>query len=40
VSQDLASLLLEDFRKAVAHFGRHLVAVPMSKEESAGFNHL
>ena len=40
VSQDLASLLLEDFRKAVAHFGKHPVAVPMSKEESAGFNHL
>src|ERR1700722_7072735 len=40
VSQDLAALLLEDFRKAVAHFGKHPVAVPMSKEESAGFNHL
>jgi hypothetical protein len=24
----------------VAHFGKHPVAVPMSKEESAGFNHL
>jgi glutamate decarboxylase len=40
VSQDLASLLLEDFRKAAAHFGKHPVTVPMSKEESAGFNHL
>jgi glutamate decarboxylase len=40
VSQDLASLLLEDFRKAVAHFAKHPVTVPMSKEESAGFNHL
>ena len=40
VSQDLGSLLLEDFRKAVAHFGKHPVTVPMSKEESAGFNHL
>jgi glutamate decarboxylase len=40
VSQDLASLLLEDFRKAVGHFAKHPVTVPMSKEESAGFNHL
>jgi len=40
VSRDLASLLLEDFRNAVAHFGRHPVTVSMSKEESTGFNHL
>jgi hypothetical protein len=24
----------------VAHFSRHPVTVPMSKEESSGFNHL
>jgi glutamate decarboxylase len=40
VSRDMASLLLDDFRKAVAHFDRHPVAVAMSKEESSGFNHL
>ena len=40
VSRDLASLLLDDVRKAVAHFGRHPVTVSMSKEESGGFNHL
>ena len=40
VSRDLASLLLDDFRDAVAHFGKHPVTVPMSKVESAGFNHL
>ena len=40
VSQDMASLLLDDFRDAVAHFGKHPVTVPMSKEESGGFNHL
>jgi len=40
VSRDMASLLLDDFRDAVAHFGRHPVTVPMSKEESGGFNHL
>ncbi len=40
VSQDIATLLLEDFRKAVHHFAKHPVRVPMSKEESGGFNHL
>lgn len=40
VSCDMASLLLEDFRDAVAHFRRHPVTVPMTKEESSGFNHL
>jgi hypothetical protein len=40
VSQDMASLLLDDFRDAVAHFSRHPVTVPMSKEESGGFSHL
>ena len=40
VSRDLASVLLEDFRNAVAHFSRHPVTVSMSKEESTGFNHL
>jgi glutamate decarboxylase len=24
----------------VAHFGKHPVTVPMSKEESGGFSHL
>ena len=40
VSRDLASLLLDDFRDAVAHFSKHPVTVPMSKEESGGFSHL
>jgi glutamate decarboxylase len=40
VSQDMASLLLDDFRGAVGHFSKHPVAVPMSKEESGGFSHL
>src|SRR5437763_1747344 len=40
VSRDMASLLLDDFRDAVAHFRNHPVTVPMSKEESGGFNHL
>jgi len=40
VSRDMASPLLDDFRDAVAHFSKHPVTVPMSKEESSGFNHL
>jgi glutamate decarboxylase len=40
VSRDMASLLLDDFRDAVAHFSKHPVTVSMSKEESGGFNHL
>src|ERR1700744_65091 len=31
VSQDMASLLLDDFRDAVAHFSKHPVTVSMSK---------
>jgi glutamate decarboxylase len=40
VSRDMASLLLDDFRNAVAHFAKHPVTVPMTKEETGGFNHL
>jgi len=40
VSQDMASLLLDDFRDAVNHFGKHPVTVSMTKEESGGFSHL
>ena len=40
VSRDLASLLLDDFRDAVAHFDKHPVTVSMTKEESGGFSHL
>ena len=40
VSRDMASLLIDDFRDAVAHFTRHPVSVPMTKEESGGFSHL
>ena len=40
MSRDLATLLMDDFREALAHLDRHPVTVPMTKEESAGFNHL
>jgi glutamate decarboxylase len=40
VSRDLASLGLRDLRNAIDHFTRHPVSVPMTKNESGGFNHL
>jgi glutamate decarboxylase len=40
VSRDIASLLLDDFRNAIAHLDRHPVTVPLTHEESAGFNHM
>ncbi len=40
VSRDLASLLLEDMRDAIAHFAKHPVTVSMTKEESSGYSHL
>jgi glutamate decarboxylase len=40
VSRDMAALLLDDFREAVAHFSKHPVTVSMTKEESGGFSHL
>jgi len=40
VSRDMATLLLNDFREAIAHFGKHPVTVHMSKQESSGFSHL
>lgn len=40
VSRDLASLLIDDMRTAIAHFEKHPITVPMTKEESSGFSHL
>ena len=40
VTQDLAVLLLEDIKLALAHFDKHPVSVAMTKEESGGFSHL
>jgi glutamate decarboxylase len=39
VSRDLAELLLDDFRRAIAHFDKHPVSTPLSKEEAGGFSH-
>ena len=40
VSRDLASLLLADFRDAIAHFDKHPITVPMAAEEASRFSHL
>ncbi len=40
VDRDLASLLVEDLRTAVAHFDRHPVSVGMAPDEAGGFGHL
>jgi glutamate decarboxylase len=38
-SRDLASLLLEDYRDALEHFGLHPVSKPLSEEEAGGYKH-
>jgi len=40
VSRDMAALLIDDMRDAIAHFDKHPVTVPMTKEESSGYSHL
>jgi glutamate decarboxylase len=40
LSQDMAALLLGDFRDAIAHFGKHPVTVPMTEREAGGFSHV
>ncbi|QPE03399.1 glutamate decarboxylase [Microbacterium schleiferi] len=38
-SRDEATLLMDDYRDAIAHFDRHPVSVPMSEEEAGSFHH-
>ncbi|QKJ66967.1 glutamate decarboxylase [Deefgea piscis] len=38
-SRDLASLLLKDYKEAVAHLSKHPVSVPLSEQEASGFKH-
>ena len=37
-SRDEASLLMDDYRDAIAHFDKHPVSVPMSEEEAGSFH--
>lgn len=39
VSRDLAGLLIDDIKRAVAYFEKHPVQNPLSAEEAGGFNH-
>ena len=38
-SRDEASLLMDDYRAAIAHFDRHPITVPMTEEEAGSFHH-
>ena len=38
-SRDLASLLLDDYRRAIAHFASHPVSTPLTEREGGGFRH-
>ena len=38
-SRDSASLLMDDYQTAVAHFDRHPVSSPLTEQEAGGFNH-
>src|SRR5215471_3736405 len=40
VTRDLASLMLDDMREAIAHFDKHPRSVPMTAEEAGSFSHL
>lgn len=39
VTRDLASLLMEDFRRSLDYFAAHPVSVPSDQEEAGGFRH-
>jgi glutamate decarboxylase len=39
VSIDLAGLLLDDMRRALAHFEQHPVLNPLSRQEAGGYSH-
>ncbi|MGE4336756.1 MAG: glutamate decarboxylase [Pigmentiphaga sp.] len=39
VSLDLATLLIEDLKRALEHFQKHAVAAPLTEQEAGGFNH-
>ncbi|MGI8870566.1 MAG: glutamate decarboxylase [Mycobacteriales bacterium] len=38
-SADMATLLMRDYRDAVAHFDRHPATTPMTEAEAGGFHH-
>jgi glutamate decarboxylase len=38
-SRDLAALLMDDYRDALAHFDRHPVSSPLTEDEAGSFHH-
>jgi glutamate decarboxylase len=40
LNRDLAALLIDDMRAAIAHFDRHPVQTSMTPQEASGFSHL
>ena len=38
-SRDMASLLLDDYRRALAHLDAHPRSVPLDASEASGFRH-
>jgi glutamate decarboxylase len=40
VSRDLAEILVGDMVESIAHFDKHPMTVPMTKEEAGGFSHM
>ena len=39
VSRDLATLLVDDMKRAIEHFGNHPIQTHMSESEASGFHH-
>jgi len=39
VSRDLATLLVEDMKRALEHLDKHATASPLTSEEAGGFSH-
>jgi glutamate decarboxylase len=38
-SRDLANLLMDNYRDAIAYFGRRPVQDPLTEKEAGSFNH-
>lgn len=38
-SQDMADLLLADYRRALTHLDKHPIATPLTEDEAGGFKH-
>jgi glutamate decarboxylase len=39
VSRDLAGLLLDDMRDALAHLDKHPAKTPLASDDASGFHH-